>query len=54
MHLLGIIKGDLTFIEWSVALDTAPGDSERWQALLRSWIPEWTHSLARALAHRAT
>jgi hypothetical protein len=53
MHLMRVIDGNRTFIEWSVALDTAPQDAERWHALFQSWIPEWTASLARALARRA-
>jgi len=52
MHLLPSVEGNRTLIEWSVRLDTAPEDSDRWQALFQSWIPEWTHSLSRALAHR--
>jgi Polyketide cyclase / dehydrase and lipid transport len=54
MHLVGITEGDRTFIEWTVTLDTAPADTEQWQTLFQSWIPEWTNSLARALARRAT
>jgi Polyketide cyclase / dehydrase and lipid transport len=54
MHLMRIVEGNRTFIEWSVALDTAPEDTDRWHALFQSWIPQWTHSLARALARRAT
>jgi hypothetical protein len=53
MHLMRIVEGNRTLIEWSVALDTAPQDAERWRTLFQSWIPEWTHSLARALARRA-
>ena len=53
MHLMRIVEGNRTFIEWSVALDTVPQDAERWRALFQSWIPEWTLSLARALARRA-
>jgi hypothetical protein len=53
MHLMRVIEGNRTFIEWSVALDAAPQDAERWHALFQSWIPEWTNSLARALARRA-
>jgi hypothetical protein len=53
MHLIGIVEGNRTLIEWSVALDTAPQDAGRWRALFQSWIPEWTDSLARALARRA-
>ena len=36
MHLMGIIEGNRTFIEWSVALDAAPQDAERWHALFQS------------------
>ena len=53
MHLIGIVEGNRTLIEWSVVLNTAPQDAERWRSLFQSWIPEWTHSLARALARRA-
>jgi hypothetical protein len=49
MHLLPIVEGNRTFIEWFVKLDTAPRDEDRWQALFQSWIPDWTHSLERAL-----
>jgi hypothetical protein len=53
MHLIRILEGNRTLIEWSVVLNTAPQDAERWRSLFQSWIPEWTHSLARALARRA-
>ena len=53
MHLVRIVEGNRTLIEWSVALDPAPQDADRWHALFESWIPEWTHSLATALARRA-
>jgi hypothetical protein len=53
MHLIPVTEGDRTFIEWSVDLDTAPQDAERWHALFQSWIPGWTNSLVRALAQRA-
>lgn len=53
MHLIGITEGDRTLIEWAVALDPAPQDAGHWQTLFQSWIPEWTNSLARALARRA-
>src|SRR3954469_23620393 len=33
MHLLPIVEGGRTFIEWDVALDTAPEDAERWRTL---------------------
>ena len=33
-------------------LDTAPQDAERWRTLFQSWIPDWTHSLERALGRR--
>ncbi|MGY4320197.1 hypothetical protein ACVWW1_009524 [Bradyrhizobium sp. JR3.5] len=29
MHLLPVVEGNRTFIEWSVKLDTAPGDADR-------------------------
>jgi hypothetical protein len=50
MHLLPVVEGNRTFIEWKVQLDTAPQDADRWQTLFQSWIPDWTHSLERALA----
>jgi len=54
MHLREVVEGNRTFIEWSVALDTASQDAARWQKLFQSWIPDWTHSLARALARSAS
>jgi hypothetical protein len=53
MHLTRITEGDRTLIEWSVTLDPAPQDAERWRALFQAWIPDWTNSLVRALARRA-
>ena len=53
IHLVPITEGNRTFIEWSVALDSEPQDAERWHALFQSWIPDWTHSLERALARNA-
>ena len=53
MHLLPVVEGNRTFIEWSVKLDTAPQDEDRWQALFQSWIPDWTHSLERTLDRKA-
>jgi hypothetical protein len=50
IHLLPIVDGNRTFIEWPVTLDTAPGEEEPWRELFMSWIPEWTDSLRRALA----
>jgi hypothetical protein len=52
MHLLPVVDGNRTFIEWSVAFDAAPGDVETWKALLLSLIPAWTDSLRRALERR--
>ncbi|MBI2717010.1 MAG: SRPBCC family protein [Rhizobiales bacterium] len=52
MHLRRVIDGERTLIEWSVVLDTAPGEAEPWHALFQSWIPEWTDSLRRTLARR--
>jgi hypothetical protein len=54
MHLLPIVEGNRTFIEWSVKLDTAPQDADRWQTLFQSWIPDWTYSLERALGRLRT
>lgn len=52
IHLLPIVDGDRTFIEWPVTLRTAPGEEEPWRALFLSWIPEWTDSLRRTLARQ--
>ena len=49
MHLLPVVEGNRTFIEWKVQLDTAAQDTDRWQTLFQSSIPDWTHSLERAL-----
>lgn len=49
MHLLRVVEGDRTFMEWSVTLDTAPQDADRWRAVFQSWIPDWTNSLGSAL-----
>lgn len=54
MSVRSIIDGNRTFIEWSVALEAEPDDAERWHALFESWIPDWTHSLARALARSSS
>jgi hypothetical protein len=53
MHLLGIVEGERTFLEWSVTLDAPPQEAERWRDLLLSLIPKWTDSLKRALARHA-
>jgi hypothetical protein len=53
MHLLGIVDGNRTFIEWSVTLDVTPQDADRWETLFQSWIPDWTQSLERALGRLA-
>ncbi len=52
MHLLPVVEGNRTFIEWKVRLDTLPADADRWRELFQSWIPDWTQSLERALARR--
>lgn len=52
MHLLPIVEGTRTFIEWSVAFDAAPADVEAWRKLLLTLIPEWTDSLRRTLTRR--
>jgi len=54
MHLLPVVEGNRTFIEWSVKLDTAPDDADRWQLQFGEWIPDWTNSLVRALARHST
>ena len=53
MQLARIVEGNRTFIQWSVALQSEPQDAERWHELFQSWIPDWTHSLARTLARNA-
>jgi hypothetical protein len=53
MHLRDVVEGNRTFIEWSVALNTAPEDADRRRTLFQSWIPDWTHSLERTLARHA-
>jgi len=53
MQLARIAEGNRTFIQWSVALQSEPQDAERWHELFQSWIPDWTHSLARTLARNA-
>ena len=47
IHLLPIVDGNRTFIEWPVTLHTAPGEEQPWQALFMAWIPQWTDSLRR-------
>ena len=53
MHLIPVVEGNRTFIEWVVTLDTAPDDADRWRQLFQSWIPDWTHSLERSLGRLA-
>jgi hypothetical protein len=52
MHLLPIVDGARTFIEWSVAFDASPPDVERWHGLLLELIPAWTDSLRKTLARK--
>jgi hypothetical protein len=52
MHLLPIVDGERTFIEWSLAFEAAPKDVEAWRSLLLTLIPQWTDSLRRALARK--
>jgi hypothetical protein len=49
IRLAAITDGARTFIDWSVDLDTTPGEEEPWRALFTAWIPDWTESLRRAL-----
>jgi hypothetical protein len=51
--LRDIVDGSRTFIEWSVALDPAPKDADRWKALFQFWISDWTRSVDRALGRLA-
>jgi hypothetical protein len=39
MHLLRVVEGDRTFMEWAITLYTAPQDADRWRAVFQSWIP---------------
>ena len=52
MYLLPVVEGNRTYIEWKVQLDPLPEEADRWRKLFQSWIPDWTHSLERALARR--
>ena len=52
MHVLPIVDGNRTFIEWPITFEAVPGEVETWRALLLTLIPEWTDSLRRALARR--
>ena len=49
IHLIEIVEGARTFIEWSVKAGATPEEAERWRNLLVSLIAEWTASLRRAL-----
>ena len=53
MRLLRITQGERTFIEWSVALNTAPSDGDAWRNLLLELIPDWTNSLDRTLERQS-
>jgi hypothetical protein len=50
MSLREITQGNRTFIEWSVTIEVEPEHADRWHALFRSWIPDWTRSLETTLA----
>ena len=52
MHLLPVVEGNKTFIEWKFASIPHRGCRTLAQ-LFQSWIPDWTHSLERALARRS-
>lgn len=49
MHLLPVVEGARTFIEWSVELEAAPNEAPQWRDLFMSMIPDWTDSLRRTL-----
>ena len=51
IHLLPIVDGNRTFIEWSVTLETLPEEAEQWRSLLLALIPNWTESLRKTLHH---
>lgn len=53
MHLLPIVNGNRTFIEWSVTLDALPHEGEQWRSLLLTLISIWTESLHKALSSRS-
>lgn len=38
-----------TRLDWSVILNTAPGEEAPWLELFEDWIPEWAGSLRRTL-----
>ncbi len=50
MHLLPIVDGNRTFIEWYVTLNALPEEAEQWRSLLLSLIPMWTESLRKTVA----
>jgi hypothetical protein len=52
MHLLPVVDGERTYIEWSVSVDAAPAHADSWRKLLLNLIPEWTGSLQRTLDRR--
>jgi hypothetical protein len=53
MHLLPVTDDGRTFIEWSVELDTAPGEEKAWHDRFMAFIPDWTASLKRTLDRHA-
>lgn len=53
IHLLPVVDGKRTFIEWSVTLVPLSGQAEPWRNLLASLIADWTDSLRRTLARNA-
>ena len=53
MHVLPVVEGARTFIEWSVELETAPDETRAWRDLFMSMIPDWTDSLRRTLDRHA-
>ncbi|MCE3288430.1 MAG: hypothetical protein K0R83_442 [Caulobacter sp.] len=53
MRLSPADEAGRTRLDWSVRLDTAPGEAEPWQALFEAWIPDWADSLRRTLGRSA-
>lgn len=49
MHLLPVVEGARTFIEWSVEIDGVAKEEPEWRDIFMSMIPDWTDSLKRTL-----
>ncbi len=49
MHLLPVVEGERTFIEWSVEIDGVAKEEPEWRDIFMSMISDWTDSLKRTL-----